>query len=722
MKICRACTIKYEDEKKFCRQCGGALVKDVVSSPEVMVKREGFEKKINDEPLNVEHILAYGEYLASVTLYKEALIQFLKGQQLDPSHVAVLRGLASTYQALQQHEEASGYLAKISALAPNDIDLLVQRLNVLRQFTDRDAELVAVCKSLHALRPYVYPICSLVLGIAQHVAIPSGSQDGLLEAEKLLAHAFSNSTAFNNREETCGMLHWCSVRLQLGHDATPVAKDLKELDRIQLTAGEEPLLADCLILLGKALLDRDMLVEAIVLFKDSIRLADTPEAHEQLAKAYEIQGDLQFKKGQIGAAYKEYTEALQHCSGKASPQEKINAIKAKQMRRNGLVAVIFGIVLALTALFYYGHGKLLIQTDIPATIAVGNFSAENKITTPFLLYRSYALKITKPGYVTIEQDVKPAFGRGVNELIFTLVPQYGTVKVASDPVGAKVLIKNQYEEKSCTTPCELSKIFSMPSEIELSLSGYEPFRSKLDVPADNTHDLGTILFKGDLKVDSTPTDAEVFINGKPSGKTPLSLKGLSAKKIALEIRKKDEGQYVTSVPIVPGKETNLGVVSLSKLAAIRVDSSPHGATVLLDGKRQEGKTPLVLSELALGKHEIILENDAQVSTTKKEFIIAAGEMADLGTIPLLGSIKVGSEPTGAMVFINGEKKGVTPFADSEVVLADWTTTIEIKKDNLSFKKVVSLKPGESKDLGIIKLHPDTGYLKYIVDPNFETIV
>lgn len=704
MKICQACNLKYENEKSFCRQCGGALVKDVTATPEVIVKRQGFEKRIDSEPHNVEHLLAYGEYLASVSLHTESLVQFLKAQEIDAKHGAVLRGLATAYQALKQPEKAAWFLARISALLPNDADVLVQRLDVLRKLEDKEAEILEVCKALHAIRPFAYPACSLFLGIAQHATIPWSALEGRPEAEKLLAHAFSASTAYSDRETACGTLHWCHARLRLGHEASQTAEDLKVIDRALITAREAPILADCLFLLGKAWLERDLLTEAIVCFNDSIRVAETPAAHEQLAKAHEIRGDLQAAKGQGGAASKAYAEALKHCPGKTDLQAKINAIQAKQARRTRTIVAAVSVVIAIAALFYYGQGSLVIRADQPSAISLGEpsfkISETGHLETPLLFYRSYALKITKPGYATIDQNVKPAFGRGNKVINFTLEPNYGTVKVDSDPAGATAVVRNPYEEKTCTTPCELSKLFAMSSEVELRLAGYESFVTKLDVPAAKTHDLGTVTFKGDLKVASTPSEAEVFVNGKSQGKTPLSLKGLPAQKTALEIRKKGEGLYVASVPIAPGKENDLGVVTLSTLGAIRVDSAPSGASIQLDGKWQEGKTPLIVNSLEVGRHSVRLEYPG-VQAFEKEVALAAGEVLDMGVVSFLGSIKVGSKPSGAEVYVNGEKKGVTPLTVPEVLAKE--ASLRLVHGELAITVPAKVRRNEAIDLGVVNL-------------------
>ena len=68
--------------------------------------------------------------------------------------------------------------------------------------------------------------------------------------------------------------------------------------------------------------------------------------------------------------------------------------------------------------------------------------------------------------------------------------------MSSDPSNAKVVVKNRYTEKSCSTPCEMDQLFAMPSSIELRIPGYEPYKVENTIPEGDVLDLGKMVFKG----------------------------------------------------------------------------------------------------------------------------------------------------------------------------------------------------------------------------------
>jgi hypothetical protein len=150
------------------------------------------------------------------------------------------------------------------------------------------------------------------------------------------------------------------------------------------------------------------------------------------------------------------------------------------------------------------------------------------------------------------------------------------------------------------------------------------------IPQGNVLDLGTVVFKGALKVDSDPSDADVFINDQLKGKTPLQIADLPAKKTKIEIKKKAMGVYIANTGIAPNGLTDLGIVTLSKLGTIRIDSKPQGAKVFLD-RAQAGITPFAMSDIEPGSHVLRVEYP-ECSPIERNITLQSGEMADLGTV------------------------------------------------------------------------------------------
>jgi hypothetical protein len=100
-------------------------------------------------------------------------------------------------------------------------------------------------------------------------------------------------------------------------------------------------------------------------------------------------------------------------------------------------------------------------------------------------------------------------------------------------------------------------------------------------------------------------------------------------------------------PSRPATPKVAGSVSVNG-SVVKITSEPSAATVAVDG-RSRGKTPLELSDLGPGRHEVELARSGY-RTFYGDFTIAG----------LFGSIVVTTEPVGAEVLLDGESKGRAP--------------------------------------------------------------
>lgn len=124
-----------------------------------------------------------------------------------------------------------------------------------------------------------------------------------------------------------------------------------------------------------------------------------------------------------------------------------------------------------------------------------------------------------------------------------------------------------------------------------------------------------------------------------------------------------------------------------------IESKPSGAEVFFDSESM-GKTPLTLTEVPLGKHMLAMkledypdysgEISADESEPGKIFhdFVAAKE----ALIPK-GSLSIDSEPSGASVYIDGERKGKTPLKISELRAAEHTIKLELDEYEILQKEI-----------------------------------
>lgn len=138
---------------------------------------------------------------------------------------------------------------------------------------------------------------------------------------------------------------------------------------------------------------------------------------------------------------------------------------------------------------------------------------------------------------------------------------------------------------------------------------------------------------GTLKVDSRPPGAEVFVDGKSLGQTPLSVR-LAAGSHRLEVGSRSNPQVIP-VTIAGGAEVQQYVEfpEIPERGELRVVSEPPGARVFVDGTPR-GSAPITVTGLTPGEHSVALEGNA--GTVKQTVTITSGTTASL-VVPLAGA-------------------------------------------------------------------------------------
>jgi hypothetical protein len=148
--------------------------------------------------------------------------------------------------------------------------------------------------------------------------------------------------------------------------------------------------------------------------------------------------------------------------------------------------------------------------------------------------------------------------------------------------------------------------------------------------------------KGTMTIESKPTGAQVKVDGEVKGVTPLSV-SLDAGAHVVEIAAGGEPR-VLPVTISAGATLAqyVELSSISALGRVNIQSTPVGASVLLDGQPR-GTTPIDLSDVSAGEHELVLDYNghrvrqtvsvAAGATTTLALPIEAPQMAMAGMMP-----------------------------------------------------------------------------------------
>jgi hypothetical protein len=198
--------------------------------------------------------------------------------------------------------------------------------------------------------------------------------------------------------------------------------------------------------------------------------------------------------------------------------------------------------------------------------------------------------------------------------------------------------------------------------------------------------------KGKLVI-KEPPNADVYINGKYVGKTPLVLELKEAPYDITVATSPFDEETKKHVWIYFDKTTEL-VFHPKPKGILEADSKPQGATVL-DGKYPIGKTPLK-KKLDVGEHLIVFKiGEAGAS---RRVNIEYGKIVKLFVNLEKAVIHFDANPKDAVLYIDGKEIGSLPKV---VELDEGIHTIKVKKGVFESEFTLKFKKGEEKHVTYI---------------------
>ncbi len=247
---------------------------------------------------------------------------------------------------------------------------------------------------------------------------------------------------------------------------------------------------------------------------------------------------------------------------------------------------------------------------------------------------THDITLVLEGYDRYAKQVTVLDGRLTRvDVALTRTPTTGTLAVLSSPPGAAVRVDGVDRGE---TPYEGRGFGPGTHLVELRLGGYRDYRVQAIVGANRRTEVVTTLEPlpppGRLAVTSTPSGADVYLDGLLRGLTPITLEAAAG---VHEVRAEADGYQAETVmvEVVSGNETPLHLTLLSApvatassgsiTGAVRVVSEPPGAAIVIDGE-QRGIAPRTVRELPAGDHRLVL-TVAGYAPIEETVSIAAGE-------------------------------------------------------------------------------------------------
>lgn len=201
--------------------------------------------------------------------------------------------------------------------------------------------------------------------------------------------------------------------------------------------------------------------------------------------------------------------------------------------------------------------------------------------------------------------------------------------------------------------------------VQATALGYRDFTGHLTVTDQSAQTFSIVMepLPGLLDLDTgTVTGADVFIDGKQVGTTPIQKLEVAEGERQIRIKSARYEDLNTSV-VIKGRaqQQSLSLQLVPAWADIAFSTAPAGATVTIDGV-EAGKTPFT-AQLLQGNHEVAMKLPAH-KVWMKNISVIARENKELDLVklePANGLVMMRSTPAGAGVTVDGVYKGLTPI-------------------------------------------------------------
>ena len=294
----------------------------------------------------------------------------------------------------------------------------------------------------------------------------------------------------------------------------------------------------------------------------------------------------------------------------------------------------------------------------------------------------------------------------------------GRLQVTSEPPKATVLVDRQERGE---TPLSVTNLSVGQHLVAVRKQGFADAWQTTEILGQDSRELEFKLepLAGLLLLQSTPTNADVTLNGVALGKTPLLLSSLRFGTYRLRISatgyltKEVEAVLADRAPV--RKQVDL----VSDSATLTIETEAEGAAIRVNGI-DRGGSPCLVERIPEG--EVIVEIHASgfLPLTQK-IRLAAGDTQKirLALAPLPAGLKIVSLPDKARVYVNNEPRGQTPL--ELVDLAPGKYRVRVEMDGCEpTARDVELGRGDRKSEEF-RLVSNTGRLELITEPDHVTV-
>lgn len=225
----------------------------------------------------------------------------------------------------------------------------------------------------------------------------------------------------------------------------------------------------------------------------------------------------------------------------------------------------------------------------------------------------------------------------------------------------------------------------------------------------------------DVYINSSPSGAQITIDGKTSGVTPLTLQPPPAPgQHLLTATLRGYRTSYRTFEIRQGERLVLELDLEPLHGLLLIHSSPEGADVEINGVHR-GTTPILVSDLPYGVHRATLSR-AGFLPRQLEFTIDGRipKKLDTALTADTATLAITTSPAGAAVMLDGISEGVSPCRVSGVRTGDVKLGISAPGHH-AFEETLTLQAGEIREINV-DLRPEPSSLRITTTPTGARIL
>lgn len=301
---------------------------------------------------------------------------------------------------------------------------------------------------------------------------------------------------------------------------------------------------------------------------------------------------------------------------------------------------------------------------------------------------TYSYKVTAKNYHETGGYVENNNPNSKQIMNVSLKPAFGWLEIPAESglSGAIVFLDN---ERVGTVPFKSNEISSGQHRLKITKKLYKTYEETIVISDSLVNTLNPQMQANFAETTlKTMEGAEIYIDGELKGKG--SWRGpLESGEYTVECKMAGHRPTSQVVRITPNTQSVIELRQPSPIyGSLEITSSPSNADVSINGKEM-GQTPLFINNnLLIGSHKVTVRKQNYKEETKT-VEVKENETENMSfKLNTMGYFTINSKPSGAVIMINGENKGTTPYK-CEMASGDYQIVLAKKGCN-SYGKTVHL--------------------------------